>query len=772
MAFDFSKLNIFKRLNARSRIIVLVGAVAGLLFLVYLATKIIGGGEVATGASSVAAAPAELQSVQGGALTPEYYRALQQANVQAAKQASMTGGSAIPTLIRVDDQNAGGSASCIICSDDFVNIRDLMDDWVKQGKMSPELEDDLLKLANTDVVADMFAIELDKLIKEEKLTPDQARQLLERYKKQHLNVLLQQSAKFMDELIKQESLSIDDANELLATQKKEVTVSEYANKLQQWVDEEKISSKTAQQLLEQYSQVYSKEVTMKSIAVLQRMANGGQLTPEVFKDLVGLETQRVPLDQMADSLKTYVNAGKMIPAISDKILEEYQQQKAAMGTLNTIHQLQKQAEDAAFQEISDLLKAGTISSETAAQLSDMIQQNIPFNDFKGNVDQLVQQKKLSPEIAKLKIGDYTAVKSLREMSAKLTKMQANDVSASQYSEELNGYVNAGTLTPDQAGLLLREYQNLANTRLNTSRGESSAAFAESPKKTGATGEETTSTTAGGGAPDQFSIAESQANAQAANQEKQAQIQALSNSMLSQAQQLISSWQPPSMQHVQGTEAKKTDTPTSKETSSQNGSINKPSPRSADNTSSIPLVKAGNILFAVLDTTVNSDYPDSPVMATIVTGAFKGSKLLGKLVTAKGVSGQMDRVSLNFTLMNRDDWTKSRQVTAYAIDPDTARTVLASNVDYHYLQRFGAMFATSFLQGYASAITSASSTNTTGIFGTTTTYPPLSPSQKLAVALGQVGQTVGQATQNYVNRPPTVKVDSGVSLGILFMADVT
>jgi len=160
------------------------------------------------------------------------------------------------------------------------------------------------------------------------------------------------------------------------------------------------------------------------------------------------------------------------------------------------------------------------------------------------------------------------------------------------------------------------------------------------------------------------------------------------------------------------------------------------------------------------------------MATIVEGKLKGAKLLGKLQVTKGVAGQLDRVSLNFTLMNRDDWTKGKTVTAYAIDPDTARTVLASHVDYHYLQRFGAIMATSFVQGYANAIASSSSTTTTGIFGTSTTHPELSPSQKLATALGQIGQALGNVTQNYVNIPPTVKVDSGVGLGILFMSDVT
>ena len=122
-------------------------------------------------------------------------------------------------------------------------------------------------------------------------------------------------------------------------------------------------------------------------------------------------------------------------------------------------------------------------------------------------------------------------------------------------------------------------------------------------------------------------------------------------------------------------------------------------------------------------------------------------------------------------MNQDDCEKSKAVTAYAIDPDKARTALATSVNYHYLQRFGAIMATSFMQGYATAITNAG-TSTTGIFGTSTTHPSLSPSKSIAVGLGQVGTTLGTVTQNYVNIPPTVRVDSGVGLGILFMTDVS
>jgi hypothetical protein len=81
-------------------------------------------------------------------------------------------------------------------------------------------------------------------------------------------------------------------------------------------------------------------------------------------------------------------------------------------------------------------------------------------------------------------------------------------------------------------------------------------------------------------------------------------------------------------------------------------------------------------------------------------------------------------------------------------------------------------ATSFMQGYGQAVMSSGGQSTQSAFGTSTSNPQLSPSGKLASAFGQMAQAVGQATKNYTERPPTVIVDSGVGLGILFMTDVT
>jgi type IV secretory pathway VirB10-like protein/polyhydroxyalkanoate synthesis regulator phasin len=762
MRLDLSKFKFFSQLNARARMFVLLGGVIGMIFTVYLGTKLISGANKTTGPSRVANAPQGLQSVPGGQLTPEYYRALMQANTQAAQQAQISGGSALPTLI-----NAGGGQgpqSCIICSDQSTNIKTYLDDWIKQGKVAPDVASFLEQLAGKNVSPDAFAAELDRLVKEGKLTPEQARLLLEQYKKQHTNKLLTDSSKLMDDMIKSGQLSLDVANQLLEAQKKNMSPSEYAAFLRRLVRQGKLAAAFAQRLLAQYTQQRAKEIIMQSIDALHQMVKQGQLTPDVEKELIPLEERMVALDVYASTLQKFVSAGKLTPASAAKILEEFQAQKAAIGTAESVNQLLEKAEAAAFQELSDLLKAGKISQEVASQLANLIRNNVSMPEFQAAIDQLVQQGKLTPEIAKLKIADYQLVKGLRELSSRLGALQDNNGSVADYVEVLKRAVQAGFLTPEQAANLMQEYAASVSKESPAASGATlgTDAFAKLQQQV------QQNASIGPVLPSTNFAAAQEEGLQESAQDRKARLDDLANAMSGQAQQLISAWQPPMMEHKAGTPIVKT----------QKGSAasGRDQASSADDAlglgaGAIPLIKSGTIIFGVLDTAINSDYPDTPVMVTIVDGKYKGAKLLGKIQVAKNVAGQLDRVSLNFSLMNLDAWPKSKTVTAFAIDPDTARTVLASQVDYHYLKRFGAIMATSFLQGYSTAITNAGTTNFT-TSGTSTTRPDISPANKIAVGLGQIGQTLGTVTQNYVNIPPTVKVDSGVGLGILFMADVT
>lgn len=111
------------------------------------------------------------------------------------------------------------------------------------------------------------------------------------------------------------------------------------------------------------------------------------------------------------------------------------------------------------------------------------------------------------------------------------------------------------------------------------------------------------------------------------------------------------------------------------------------------------IKTSGITFAILNTTVDGK-PKHLIDATITEGKYKGSKLHGKLVTLKGEPGNPDRTSLNFTSIDVDGKTKPLQSAAYAIDIDTARTVLNSKISHEYLQHNGIILAASLIQSYS------------------------------------------------------------------------
>ncbi len=759
MALDFSKFN-FSRMDARSRIFFLIAFVVLVIVAIYFGTRFLSGSRNGVGTSRVAGAPAGLQSVPGGTLTPEYRRAVEQANIQRAQQAQLSGTSAVPTMINLGQPATGNQ--CVRCTEEEIT-KNMLDNMVRQGQISPDVANELQQLADKNASVDEYAAALDRLVKEGKLTPEQARQLLEQYKKQHAEALLKESGKNMDELIKNGQLPIEAANDLLAAQKRGVSPTEYAAMLQDLVRQGKISPETAQQLLAQYTQQRAKEAAKDNLAAISKMAANGEITPDVAKEMTALANRGASVDEYAAALQRDVAAGKLTPAAAAKLLDNYRKQKLGAGPAGAVNEMLKKAEADAYGEINDLVKTGKMPADVGAQLTEMIQKDVPLDQYKAFVTQLAQQNKITPDIAQLKIGDYQKVRGLRDAIQRLGALQASNAPPNVYADELKRMVQAGVLTPEEAARLMQQYQAMTAGAAPTTAPTASDFAALQQRVQQATAQPTVGV-------GEFTAAQAQAQAETDDQ-KRARMEALVSAMNGQAQQLVAAWQPPVQSYREGVPPSTAGKGGTGATGTGTAGTKNGTQGTEGGAAAPVLIKSGTILFAVLDTAVNSDYPDSPVMATVVDGPYKGAKLLGKLMTAKSASGQLDRISLTFTLMNMDQWDKSKTVTAYAIDPDTARTVMASSVDYHYLQRFGAMMATSFLQGYASAITNEG-TSTTGIFGTSTTHPDLSPSQKLAVALGQMGQTLGNATQNYINRAPTVRVDSGVGLGILFMQDVT
>ncbi len=779
MAFDFSKLNFISKLDARSRVFVLFGGIIGAFVAIYFLSTYFFGGSAATGTSVVATAPQGLSSTPGGQATPEFVKAVKNADSMAVKQAEMSGTSAVPTLIG-SGMKGGGMGSCtVLCSDDNIDTKATINEMMSKAKLQPGDASMLSALVDKDVPVAEFGAALDKLVKANKLSPEDARQLYEQYQKQHNNRAVQESAKMIDGYLQSGQIPLDAANKLLAAQKRGASLSEYSDLLQDMVKKGQISPELAKTLMDQYINQLSKEGTSRNLATLGQMAEKGEISRDAANEIGQLIQAGVPADRLKAKLDEMVKAGKLTPEAAKKIMDDYLASKSQPSQLSSVNSYLQQAEADAYQELVELQADKKISEDTAKQIAKKIEDKVDYATFSAFINQLVKQNQLTPEIAKLKLNDYQKISDLRNLANKLTQLQTNNASPQEYEEALKRAVAAGIITPEQGAKLLAEYQGLRNrpTLVSTPGASDAYKALQANVTNGAIAEAanaSTSAASTNGATEVLSQAQIQAQKEA-QERKEQRLQAIVASMDNQASQLIASWGPPNMVHKDRNRDSSATSGTGTTTSGGSASgTDKDKSASSDTTGSNapPLIKAGTILFAVLDTTVNSDYPDSPVLATVVEGKFKGAKLLGRLQTTKGVSGQMDRIMLTFNLVNMDEWPKSKSMTGFGIDPDTARSALATNVNYHYMQRFGALMATSFLQGYGQAAMSSGGTQVSSAFGTSSTNPQLSPSSKMAVAFGQMAQAVGDATKNYTNRPPTVVVDSGVGLGILFMSDVT
>lgn len=268
-----------------------------------------------------------------------------------------------------------------------------------------------------------------------------------------------------------------------------------------------------------------------------------------------------------------------------------------------------------------------------------------------------------------------------------------------------------------------------------------------------------------------------ATAAATREQQQKQDQALTGkiaAMKNQINLLVASWQPKDHSSQQVKAIAQVATNTSNSATSLAKTNAAATTTTTQNTSAqpqvAPLAKAGTVLYAVLDTAVNTD-ETGPITATIVQdGPLKGSKLLGQVEVAKGAQ----KAILKFTIASVPGEYASRGINAYAIDPDTTRTALASDVDNHYMLRYGTLFASSFLAGFGDALIKGgqSSSLVSSTSGNVVQVDAYTTKQLLLAGAGNVGKSVATNMSDVINKSPTITINSGIGIGILFMSDVS
>ncbi|EKD76892.1 MAG: hypothetical protein ACD_42C00543G0001, partial [uncultured bacterium] len=248
------------------------------------------------------------------------------------------------------------------------------------------------------------------------------------------------------------------------------------------------------------------------------------------------------------------------------------------------------------------------------------------------------------------------------------------------------------------------------------------------------------------------------------QQRRDHIQRLQNFMNQQAEKLLVGWSHVDMQQTQKTPPEK---PASEKEGAGGGVGNHGHGSGGIAAQGGSVIKAGTVLFAVIDTSINSD-ENTPIMARIVTGELNGSKLLGSF------SRRHKRLLITFNLLNDPRYEKSISLSAVAIDPDTARTAISGQVNNHYLLRYGTLFASAFLEGVATGIQNQGVTSNCLVagFGCTVQQTALTSRQQVLVGLGKVGSAYAQNMGQNFNRAPTIRIPGGTGIGVLVMSDLT
>ncbi len=244
---------------------------------------------------------------------------------------------------------------------------------------------------------------------------------------------------------------------------------------------------------------------------------------------------------------------------------------------------------------------------------------------------------------------------------------------------------------------------------------------------------------------------------AALAEQQARMEAMEGLMSAQAQAILGVWAPPTQTYVQG------------QAIEAPGAI----PAVGDGTvGGLPAAgqgalihKAGDIVFAIVETSVNSDQP-GPVLARIVSGPLAGSKALGSF------KRQEKALYLEFSLLSVPDVPSSISMNAVAVDPETARTAVATGVNNRYLIKYGTLMASAFLEGMGDAVlTSLGTPNLTDDNGTIIASQVTATTRDQVIAgIGKVGQRIGQEIDQS-DIQPLVTLDSGTGVGLLFLQDL-
>ena len=180
------------------------------------------------------------------------------------------------------------------------------------------------------------------------------------------------------------------------------------------------------------------------------------------------------------------------------------------------------------------------------------------------------------------------------------------------------------------------------------------------------------------------------------------------------------------------------------------------------------IPAGTILYATLETGINSDVAGVPVMAQIRRGKLKGARVIGNFKRSD------DYVVLQFS-SGTSPVGQPMKMNGVAVDVGTRMAGVADDVNNHYFQRYGALLGAAFLQGYGEimreSLRRVDYVQTAEGESTPVETTDDDNVKVVKGSLATVGAELANQLRKSADRPPTVTMYPGSEIGILVVEPV-
>ncbi|WLS01366.1 DotG/IcmE/VirB10 family protein [Shinella sumterensis] len=179
-----------------------------------------------------------------------------------------------------------------------------------------------------------------------------------------------------------------------------------------------------------------------------------------------------------------------------------------------------------------------------------------------------------------------------------------------------------------------------------------------------------------------------------------------------------------------------------------------------------LISAGQFVFARTVNASDSDTPGPVVVEIMKQGPLYRARLLGQFSQNKNTSALI----VEFNRMVLADG-REVAVSAYAVDSRRGSIALTSGVDKRWVERYGPRLAGAFIDGLGSTLGRVGQQVVVGDNSTTIVNTEASMKQALYAGAGRVGSELAGEIADSAPKGPLVKLDSGYTIGILFMESV-